>query len=251
MTSSVAARARDGLALDGPAQQDGGLRADVLFCLLATALGAAYIGRFAWRQWVPWDEGTLAQAAYRALHGQLPHRDFNEGYTGGLTWLHAAAFRLFGVSLWTLRATLFAFAVASIPVWYYVARRFAPPLTAAILTLTCVAWSVPNYSASMPSWYNLFFAMAAIAALCRYIEKQTARWVFIAGLCMGLSIVVKIVGLYLAAAVVLFLAFDAAFDDAPDRRHESSRRPITAALLLAAAAVGTLAPVLLTLSAAA
>src|SRR6185295_3790059 len=97
--------------------------------------------------------------------GQLPHRDFNEPYTGGLTWLHAAAFKLLGVSLRSLRTTVVGFAVASIPVWYYVVRRFAPPLTAALVTVTCVAWSVPNYVASMPSWYNLFFAMAALAAL--------------------------------------------------------------------------------------
>src|SRR5215831_17279135 len=76
----------------GPVQRDGSFAVDALCCLLAVAIGAAYIGHFAWRQWLPWDDGTMAQAAERVLNGQLPHRDFNEPYTGGLTWLHAAAF---------------------------------------------------------------------------------------------------------------------------------------------------------------
>src|SRR5690349_16792328 len=99
-------------------------------CLTTIGLGAAYLGQFCWRRWLPWDDGTMAQAAERLLQGQLPHRDFNEGYTGGLTWLHSVAFRVFGVSIWSLRTTLFVFAVATIPVWYYIARRFGSPLLA-------------------------------------------------------------------------------------------------------------------------
>ena len=190
----------------------------------------------------------MAQAAERVLQGQLPHRDFNEGYTGGLTWLHAAAFRLLGVSIWSLRATLFAFAIASIPIWYYVARRFVPPLVAAIATLTCLAWSVPNYPAPLPSWYNLFFAMAAVAALLRYIEKRRLRWVFLAGLAAGLSILAKITGVYLVAAVAVFLTFEAAFDDgwAPKATRGQSS---VAAVLLLPMVVLAVSPLQLTLSA--
>ena len=38
------------------------------------------------------------------------------------------------------------------------AARFVPPISAALVTAVAVAWSVPNYFASMPSYYNLFLA---------------------------------------------------------------------------------------------
>ena len=62
---------------------------------LSAALGAHYLKR----GWVPWDAGALGQSAERVLHGQLPHRDFDEIYTGGLSFLHALAFWLFGTKL--------------------------------------------------------------------------------------------------------------------------------------------------------
>ena len=56
-------------------------------------LSALYLAWQLDRGWVAHDEGTLAQSAERLLQGELPHRDFDELYTGGLTWLNAAAFR--------------------------------------------------------------------------------------------------------------------------------------------------------------
>ena len=52
-----------------------------------------------------------------------------------------------------------------------------------------------------------FFAVFGTAALLRYMQTKTRRWVFIAGLCAGLSIVVKIIGLYFVAAAILFFVF--------------------------------------------
>jgi len=206
-----------------------------------------YIGHFAWRQWLPWDDGVMAQAADRVLQGQLPHRDFNEAYTGGLTFLHVASFRLFGVSIWSLRTTLFVFAIASIPVWYYIARRFASPVLAGVATVSCVAWSVPNYPAPLPSWYNLFFAMSAVAAMMRYIEKGGLRWLLVAGVFVGFSILAKITGLYLGAAVALFLAFNSGVDAFGEPNRWGSRA--IAIGLLAIASAFAIGPLLLALSA--
>ena len=59
----------------------------------------------------------------------------------------------------------------------------------------------------MPSWYNLFFATFGAAALLRYLEVRTRRWLFVAGVCGGLSILMKVIGAYYIAGVLLFLAF--------------------------------------------
>src|SRR5206468_3004365 len=114
-------------------------------------------------------DGAMAQSAERFLQGQLPHRDFDEIYTGGLTWLNAGAFRLLGTTLWSLRVVLFAVFVAWVPAVFYIASRFARPLAAGAVTLLAVVWSVPNYPAAMPSWYNLFLATFGVAALLRYV----------------------------------------------------------------------------------
>ena len=59
----------------------------------------------------------------------------------------------------------------------------------------------------MPSWYNLFFATFGLVSILRYIEAGSRRWLFIAGLCGGLSFLCKVTGLYFVAGVLLFLVF--------------------------------------------
>src|SRR5258706_4951174 len=79
------------------------------------------------------------------------------------------------------------------------------------------------YAAAMPSWYNLFFATFGLAALLRYIEMQTGRWLVVAGFCGGISFLFKLLGLYFIAAALLFLLFrvqmasSAAPADRPER----------------------------------
>jgi dolichyl-phosphate-mannose-protein mannosyltransferase len=171
------------------------------------------------RGWYPWDEGALAEPAQRILNGGLPHRDFVDAYTGALSYLHAGAFLLFGRELTSLRLVLFAFFVAWVPALYYVASRFLRPLEAGAVCLAAVAWSVPNYSASMPSWYCTFLATFAVAALLRQLEVGGRRWLVVAGVCAGVSITVKIVGVYFVAAALVYFAFKAS----SDRRHGTTR----------------------------
>jgi len=172
------------------------------------SFGVLYEAHFLFRGWFPWDEGALADSASRVLAGQLPHRDFAEIYTGGLSYVHGLAFLVFGEQLSSMRLVLFAVFAAWIPALYFIARRFAPPPVAGACVLACIAWSVPNYSASMPSWYNLFLATFAVASLFRYFEQRRARWLVVAGLMCGLSILVKSTGIYAVIGLFLALLFD-------------------------------------------
>lgn len=182
-----------------------GARAAVLAAVLVIA--GIYTGLHIGRGWVPADDGSLSQSALRVVHGQLPHSDFGEIYTGGLSFIHALAFRVFGVNLMSLRICVFLFFLAWLPAVYYIALRFTSALAAGAITLLAVAWSYPNYPAAMPSWYNLFFATFGAAALLRYLEVRTRRWLFVAGVCGGASILIKVIGAYYIAGVLLFLAF--------------------------------------------
>jgi hypothetical protein len=159
------------------------------------------------RGWVPHDDGAFAQSAERVLNGELPHRDFDELYTAGLTFINALAFRMLGINLASLRIVLFAVFLAWVPAVFYIASRFVRASAAGATTLVAVAWGVPNYAAAVPSWYNLFFAVFGAAALIRYVESGSRRWIFVAGIFGGLSIVVKVAGIYFVAAALLFFIF--------------------------------------------
>jgi hypothetical protein len=182
------------------------LRATLSFLGVWIASGV-YLGANLMRGWIAPDDGTLAQSAERVLRGQLPHRDFMEVYTGGLSYLHALAFREFGVNLGSLRWMLFLFFLIWVPALYFLATELTEDWAAVGLTLLAVVWSVPNYPASMPSWYNLFFATFGAAALFCYVKRPLARWLFAAGICGGLSFLVKSVGLYYIAGVLLFFVY--------------------------------------------
>jgi len=183
----------------------GQVRLTVLAVVLIVA--GLYAGFHISRGWAPSDDGTLSQSALRVMQGQLPHRDFAEIYTGGLSFIHALAFRAFGVNLMSLRICVFLFFMAWLPAVYYIALRFTSALAAGAITLLAVAWGYPNYPAAMPSWYNLFFATFGAAALLRYLDVRKRRWLFVAGVCGGGSILIKVIGAYYVAGALLFLAF--------------------------------------------
>lgn len=178
----------------------------MLFALVLL-LSALYMAKELKRGWVPSDEGFLAVSAERVLRGELPHRDYHEGYTGGLSYLNAAAFRIFGMSLASMRYMFFLFFLCWVPAVYYAASRFTSAPIASALTILAVAWGPPNYAAAMPSWYNLFFATFGLAALFRYIEVRSRRWLLFAGSCGGVSFLFKPTGLYFVAGALLFLLF--------------------------------------------
>ena len=175
------------------------------------------------RGWIPHDDGFLGQAAVRALTGELPHRDFHDMYTGALSYWHALSFVLFGIHLMSPRILLLLCFAGFLAATYQVARRFAPPRTAAAVVVLCSVWSLPNYPAAMPTWYNLFLAVTGLWFLFRYLDSGHRGWLLAAGAACGVSIVVKIVGLYTMAACLMVLALiEARGDPEAPRRAERS-----------------------------
>ena len=49
------------------------------------------------------------------------------------------------------------------------------PLGAAMVTALCVAWSLPNYFAALPSWYVIFFTTFGIQAFLRHVDSGRDR----------------------------------------------------------------------------
>jgi hypothetical protein len=175
--------------------------------LLVWLVSIAYLAATINRGWIPYDDGALGQSAERVLGGEIPHVDFTDPYTGGLAFLNALTFRLLGVKLIWLRLPLFVLFVIWVPAVYAIAREFLNPLSAAGVTLVSVAWSVPNYPAALPSWFNLFFATFGVLAITKYIRREAFHWLVLAGFAGGCSFLFKSVGLYFIAAVLLFFVY--------------------------------------------
>lgn len=159
--------------------------------------------------WTPSDEGVLAQSAERVLRGELPHRDFDALWSGGLDWLNAGAFRVLGTRLSSLRELLIVAWLVGLAAMFDAARRFLPAWGAALIVWCAALWTLPLSQHPLPSWYNLVFALIGAACVLRAIDGRTRGWMFAAGMAAGASIAVKIVGLYFVAAVFLFCVFHA------------------------------------------
>jgi hypothetical protein len=190
---------------------------------LALVTSLCVAGLIAWplldRGWVPHDDGILGQTAERIRLGQLPHRDFEELYTGALGVWHALAQRLFGTTMMAPRYALFGVWCGWLAVVFGIARRATERMTpwwAAAITVAVSMWTIPVYPSAMPSWYLLFCATAAMAAMLAWNESRRPRWLLVAGAVIGVGLTVKITALYLLAAALLSIVFAAQERDHAD-----------------------------------
>jgi hypothetical protein len=146
------------------------------------------------------------------------------------------------VNLWSLRVALLILFAATIPALQYIASRFLSPWGAGLSVLLAVTWSVPNYPAAVPSWYNLCFAIMGLAALLRFMDRGGPGWLVAAGVAGGLSFLVKIPGLFYLAGGVLALVFheqEVRRGDAPGGKGPAAYRLfVISALILFVAALG-------------
>lgn len=198
----------------------------LIVMLLAAVLLASDLNQ----GWVPHDEGALGQAAERVLAGQVPHRDYDDIYTGLLAYLHAAFFSMGSPASSTLRLSLFVFAVPWAAALYAIARRFVPPIGAALVAVTAFVWSVPNYPAAVPSWFNLFFATFGALALLRGLETGRRHWLMLAGVAGGISFLFKLSGVfYLLGGGIALIA--TSFRSQPDRNPATGGSTSGAALV--------------------
>ena len=199
------------------------LRARSLMWLAAVvALVGAVTAARIYRDWIPYDEGVMAQSAQRVAEGELPHRDFDELWTGGVSELHAIVFRVAGPSLRVMRTVLLVAFLLTLPFLFLSAREFVGPMAAAGVTLLGAAWSVISWPLPLPSWYVLFAELVGCAAMLIFLRTRRRRWLVAAGVCAGAAVLAKIVGLYFIAASLLTIAYSVqqaeAREPAPDVR---------------------------------
>jgi hypothetical protein len=203
--------------------------------VIVWAIAVAYVFHHIREAFYDVDEGLLAQTAARVLHGQLPHRDFTDVYTGGLGVLHAVALRVFGMNFMATRWMLLVAVACWVPLLYWLAVRVARPVVAGLVVLVAIAWSVAQHPRAMPTWYTLFLATAGAAAILRSIDTKHRRWLVAAGVAAGVSCAIKIVGLYFIAAALLFFVY---WEQETDRTATAPAGPTWYAMLIDVGVVG-------------
>ncbi len=174
--------------------------------LAVGALTALALLPVAFRGWIPHDEGTLAQAATRILDGQMPHIDFLDVYPGLQGFIHAGFMAVLGESIASMRiAWLVVAAIAGLVSFHLVVRE----LGLAWATISGFAFTLAGfvfYPSSMPTWWNLAAALAVawlLQASQRPRSRDGRRYVLLAGLITGASILIKSTG----GAIVAIPAF--------------------------------------------
>lgn len=173
--------------------------------------------------WVPHDEGAVAQSAQRVLAGELPHRDFAELYTGGLTFLNAGVLKLVGPNIAWLRVPLLVCFLIYLWVVYLLASRFANRALSMLVVLFAVSWGLPTYPGALSSWYLLTFSVSGMYCLVRFMETRHGSWLLGTGLLGGLSICIKITGVWFLGAVLLFMVFLWSIEDSRSAVEVRSR----------------------------
>ena len=154
------------------------------------------------------DEGQYGQSAIRILGGELPHRDFHEMYSGGLSYWHALLFRLFGEQLVVLRRAMVVLAMPAVLAAYAIALRFtASSVLAAIVAVAGIIASVGTMHTVWANLYLGFVSMIIAWLLVRYCDDEQTKWIVAAGVLCGVGIAIKITGLYTLAATALAITF--------------------------------------------
>ena len=198
-------------SVPGPSGQDQGdpsLRnsmVNLLLAILTLATVYTYV-RGVPESRFPWDDGSMAQMAERVLMGQLPHVDFSDTYSGLLNYWHAAGFLLGPVDFLTLRVQLaIAFSIALMALFITLVRFFSWRWSL-FTTMSAALLGPVVYAGPMPSWYNLILALCMIYLLARPDVAHSPGSVFWAGFLGGVSMDIKITGLYCVAAGLVFIA---------------------------------------------
>lgn len=201
-----------------PPQRPAWRAADVIAVAAVLAIAGALVWPELFRGWYPFDDGAMAQVADRVRHGQLPHRDFDDPWTGGWSFLQAAIFSAFGTTLRMLRVPIFVAWLAGLGVGYRVARRFVEPIAAAAVMIASAVWSLYAWHYPLLNWYYPPLAMGAVWCTIRFVESGHRGFVVGAGVLAGAAIVMKVTGFYLLAALLLWTAAHAAEPSGTGRR---------------------------------
>ena len=145
-------------SIDAPANPGIGnlpRRTAVAAFIVVASINAVLLWAFHDRYWYPVDEGVYAHIAERLLAGETLHVQFVDFHPGYGDFLNAAAFRLFGIDLVSLRYPLVAGALLQ-SMFVFALLQGRSLLLAACAAVASIALGVIHFLNPTPHWYALF-----------------------------------------------------------------------------------------------
>lgn len=103
-------------------------RADRIAMSVSLIISLAFVLPVLYHGWVPFDEGWIMEQALRVLDGQLPHRDFDDLWTGGWSFAHAGIFAAVGHSMAHMRTAILGAWLVGLVLLYQLSRRWVEPV---------------------------------------------------------------------------------------------------------------------------
>lgn len=171
------------------------------FLLLVVLIGEALLS--ATEYWYPFDDGTIGHIAERAANGEIPHVDFDDPYTGALTFLIGGLFRVFGFDLAVTRYLFVVVALAgSIALYHLLGRNTSFLQRVFVSAAVFVTWT-SAYRTPLPTWFTTvltLFAMALVLGSDRSGQRR-ALW---AGVIVFVAALFKVTALYALGAFWIY-----------------------------------------------
>src|SRR5688572_3227700 len=172
--------------------------------VVVLAVNSLVLAYFHNRFWWPPDEGAYAHTSDRILSGEVLSKDIEEIHPGYVTFVNAAAFKVFGLRLLSLRYPLMVAAlIQSCLLCLMLARRDV--LLAIAAGVIAVALGVVQFLNPTPNWYCLLFA-TSVAFVLSYSSPERVWRIGLVGFFVGLTFLFRqITGVFLGISVLTYL----------------------------------------------
>ena len=205
-----------------------------LYLASATGINALLLWFFHNRFWYATDEGNYAHVAERILQGDVLNLNVQDIHAGYINFVNAAAFRLFGLDLVSLRypliAVAFVQAVLIFLLFYREGRKtLAIPAAVAINALGVIQFLNPT-----SNWYSLFVVVLIICCL-QWIPTTVKSRLPIVGFLIGtLFLFRQLSGVFVCMSVLTYLFIE----NRSVHTNTRTGNPIVARVVIAIMAAG-------------
>ena len=186
------------------------------------------------RFWYAPDEGNYAHVAQRLLNGEVLNLQIQDIHPGYINFVNAAAFRVFGLDLLSLRYPLIFMAFTQAILIFILFYRSGRRRLAAVAAVSINALGLVNFLNPTSNWYSLFLVILIACGLV-WIPRDSRIRVLVVGVLVGLLVLFRqLSGVLVCMGVVTCLLLEA-----PATEDQGQRgRPIAARLLIAIMAIG-------------
>lgn len=213
-----------------------------VFALLTRVLPLALIlatnGLLLWyfhdRFWYPADEGNYAHVAQRLLTGEVLNRDIQDIHAGYINFVNAAAFRLFGLDLVSLRYPLIAISFFQAILVFFVFYRSGRKRLAIAAAIVINALGLIDYLNPTANWYSVFLAILIVCAL-EWIPRNSRARLLVVGCLIGTLVLFRQLS---GALVCISLLTYLLLESRSSAVVASAREVLLARLLIAVMALG-------------